>query len=112
MQLSCTRRAVTAAVARHRNSQATTTLRHCLGCRAWSHTRAGRGAADSLADIPQLCDEIERLHAALSRSRRMHQDLTAAAQATLAANADGEPDPLYYLRDELAAAPRPESQRW
>ncbi len=59
---------------------------------------------DSLADIPLLCDEIGRLDAAISGTRRRHQDLTAAARATLAADADGEPDPLYYLRDELEAA--------
>jgi hypothetical protein len=31
----------------------------------------------------------------------------AAARATLGADAEGEPDPLYYLRDELEAAERP-----
>ncbi len=30
-------------------------------------------------------------------------DLIAAARATLGAHADGEPDALYYLRDELEA---------
>jgi hypothetical protein len=35
--------------------------------------------------------------------RRRYHNLVAAARATLAAVADGEPDPLYYLRDELAA---------
>ena len=34
---------------------------------------------------------------------RRYQDLVAAARATLAAADDGEPDPLYYLRDELQA---------
>jgi hypothetical protein len=34
---------------------------------------------------------------------RRHQDLVAAARATLVANDDGEPDPLYYIRDELGA---------
>ena len=32
-----------------------------------------------------------------------YQDLVAAARATLAAADDGEPDPLYYIRDELQA---------
>jgi hypothetical protein len=32
-----------------------------------------------------------------------YQDLVAAARATLAAADDGEPDPLYYVRDELQA---------
>lgn len=35
--------------------------------------------------------------------RRHYHDLVAAAKATLAAAADGEPDHLYYLRDELTA---------
>ena len=30
-------------------------------------------------------------------------NLLAAARATLGAHADGEPDALYYLRDELQA---------
>jgi hypothetical protein len=30
-------------------------------------------------------------------------DMLAAARATLAAHADGERDPLWYLRDELGA---------
>jgi hypothetical protein len=39
----------------------------------------------------------------LTASRRQHRDLIAAGRATLAAAADGEPDPLYYVRDELTA---------
>jgi hypothetical protein len=65
----------------------------------------------ALADLPPLCDRMDRLN----RSRRRHQDLEAAARATLAAHADGEADPLYYLRDELEAEERPPvdgPQRW
>ena len=39
----------------------------------------------------------------LAVGRRAYQDLAAAARATLAADADGERDPLYYLCDELNA---------
>jgi hypothetical protein len=78
-------------------------LHHCLASRVWRRTRAGHATVDALADIPPLCDEIERLGAVLACSRRRHQDLTAAARATLAADAEGEPDPLYYLRDELGS---------
>jgi hypothetical protein len=53
--------------------------------------------------IPPLCDEIDRLRDLLAATRRHDQNLVAAARATLTAAADGEPDPLYYLRDELAA---------
>lgn len=53
--------------------------------------------------IPPLCDEIDRLRDLLAITRRRDQDLIAAARATLTAAADGEPDPLYYLSDELSA---------
>jgi hypothetical protein len=53
--------------------------------------------------IPPLCDEIDFLDATIVAIRRRYHDLVAAARATLAAATDGEPDPLYYLRDELTA---------
>lgn len=53
--------------------------------------------------IPPLCDQIDHLNGLLADTRRREQDLIAAARATLTAAADGEPDPLYYLRDGLAA---------
>ena len=37
------------------------------------------------------------------RLRREHANLRAAMRATLAAHADGEPDPMWYLRDALNA---------
>jgi hypothetical protein len=73
-----------------------------LAC-AWRRTGAGRAAVAALADVPPLCDRIERLGDRLTQCRRRHQDLEAAARATLAAHAEGEADPLYYLRDELGA---------
>jgi hypothetical protein len=57
----------------------------------------------ALADTPALSAEIIRLAAQLLDQRRAYADLLAAARATLLADFDGEPDPLYYLRDELAA---------
>jgi hypothetical protein len=98
MQPSGEHRTDMQAQARCRHRRATAALTHSSITRGWCRTRTG------LADIPLLCDEIGRLDAAISRTRRRHQDLTAAARATLAAEADGEPDPLYYLRDELEAA--------
>jgi hypothetical protein len=66
----------------------------------------------ALADVPPLCDRLDRLN----RNRRQHQDLEAAARATLAAHAESEDDPLYYLRDELEAerrwAPDDGGQQW
>ena len=55
------------------------------------------------ADIPVLIAEIHRGRSLLSLTRAEYADLLAAARATLAAHRDGEHDPLYYLRDELAA---------
>lgn len=50
--------------------------------------------AESVADVPLLLE-------ALSIARLRAANLAAAGQATLAADADGERDPLFYLRDEL-----------
>lgn len=55
-----------------------------------------RTIATALDTIPKLCVEIRRLRTRLA-------DLVAAARATLSAHDDGEPDALYYLRDELEA---------
>jgi len=109
---ACPRQTIKPDEARRRHAQAASTLRRSpLGC-VWRRTRAGRATLTVLADVPPLCDRIDRLE----RVRRGHQDLEAAARATLAASAEGEADPLYYLRDELAASgPRPsdgEAQLW
>jgi hypothetical protein len=55
------------------------------------------------ADIPVLLAEVGRLHSLLVLARVRHADLTAAARAVVAAERDGENDPLWYIRDELAA---------
>jgi hypothetical protein len=62
-----------------------------------------RPVADALTLIPSLCGEIRRLRWQLARTLHDQQDLIAAGKATIGAHADGEPDPLYYLRDELEA---------
>lgn len=54
------------------------------------------------ADIPVLLAEVGRLHSLLILARIRHADLTAAAGAGVAAERDGENDPLWYIRDELA----------
>ena len=91
-----------AAEARRRYAEASAALHHPLA-RACLHIRPGHAIRRALASIPSLCDEAERLSALLAIARRAYQDLTAAARATFAADADGERDPLYYLRDELHA---------
>jgi predicted DNA-binding ribbon-helix-helix protein len=55
----------------------------------------------ALADVPALGSALARLTADLADSRRDRANLMAAIRAALAANADGEADPWYYLRDEL-----------
>ena len=63
--------------------------------------------SDALADIDTLAglaDEASRLSDELGRARLDAANLRAAMRATLAAHADGEADPLWYLRDELDAA--------
>lgn len=57
----------------------------------------------ALTDNLTLSAELARLSGELSATRLDMANLLAAGRATLAAYADGEPDPLYYLRDELAA---------
>ena len=55
----------------------------------------------ALADVPALGAVIGRLTAELVGTRMDRANLLAAMRATVAAHADGEADPLYYLRDEL-----------
>lgn len=61
----------------------------------------------ALADVPALGAVITRLSAELSETRLDRANLLAAMRATIAAYADGEPNPLYYVRDELQARQEP-----
>jgi hypothetical protein len=58
----------------------------------------------ALDDAPVLAAEITRLLDELARTRLDRANLVAAGRAALAAAAEGEADPLWYLRDELDAA--------
>ncbi|HZD15411.1 MAG TPA: hypothetical protein VE196_09890 [Pseudonocardiaceae bacterium] len=53
--------------------------------------------------VPALLGDVERLRLLAVGARREYANLRAAARAALAAEAEGEPDPLGYLRDELPA---------
>lgn len=55
----------------------------------------------ALADVPAVLAELQRTRAELEAARLDRANLLAAMRATIGAHADGEPDPLYYLRDEL-----------
>ena len=66
----------------------------------------GRHLDGALSDTATLAAQVTRLSAELERTRLDAANLRAAMRATLAAYADGEPDPLWYLRDELDAPQR------
>jgi hypothetical protein len=55
----------------------------------------------ALADVPAMGAVIARLTAQLADTRMDRANLLAAMRATMAAHADGEPDPLWYVRDAL-----------
>lgn len=55
-------------------------------------------------DFADLVAELTRLAGELDQARLDRANLRAAMRAALAALAEGEPDPMWYLRDELDAA--------
>lgn len=57
----------------------------------------------ALDTIPLLSAEITSLRRRLTTTIYDSSNLLAAARATLNAHADGEEDPLFYLRDKLTA---------
>ena len=65
----------------------------------------------ALADVPALVAELRRVRAELEAVRLDRANLLAAIRATLAADAEGESDPLGYLRDELDAPGTPAGTR-
>ncbi|MGP3965924.1 hypothetical protein ACTWPT_59285 [Nonomuraea sp. 3N208] len=67
----------------------------------WTHVIA------ALDDIETLIDEVTGLRAELASIRYQRANLLAAIRATLAADHDGDDDPLYYVRDELHAQAHP-----
>ncbi len=57
----------------------------------------------ALSDVRALVQEVAELRTQLAMVRLDRANLAAAARATIAAHAEGEADPLSYLRDELTA---------
>ena len=55
----------------------------------------------ALADLPVVLAALGRARAELEAVRLDRANLLAAIRAALAADAEGEPDPFGYLRDEL-----------
>ncbi len=65
----------------------------------------------ALADLPAVLADLGPARAQLEAVRLDRANLLAAIRATLAADAEGEPDPLGYLRDELDSGDAPASTR-
>ena len=65
----------------------------------------------ALADLPAVLADLGRAQAELEAVRLDRANLLAAIRATLAADAEGESDPLGYLRDELDTAAAPATTR-
>lgn len=58
----------------------------------------------ALAEVPAMGAIIARLTAELADARMERANLLAAMRAAMAAHADGEADPLWYVRDALDSA--------
>ena len=65
----------------------------------------------ALADLPIVLADLCRARAELEAVRLDRANLLAAIRATLGADAEGEPDPLGYLRDELDSSYIPTATR-
>ena len=65
-------------------------------------TEVWRYLSAALADTSQLIAEVVRQRTDLAAVRLDRANLLAAIRAALAADRDGDTDPLAYLRDELA----------
>jgi hypothetical protein len=65
----------------------------------------------ALADLPIALAELGRARAELEAVRLDRANLLAAIRATLAADAEGDADPLGYLRDELDSPEPPAMTR-
>jgi hypothetical protein len=84
--------------------------RHIVaGCASAMPTLADmwRYVQEALNDTIALSAEITRLSAEVKNARLDRANLLAAMRAALAAHADGESDPMWYLRDELDAPENP-----
>ncbi len=58
--------------------------------------------ARAMTDIARLLVQVSQLYSALAEERLRAANLEAAIRAALGAEADGEADPLGYLREEIA----------
>jgi hypothetical protein len=82
----------------------------CQSIRRLDTPDPARALVAVFAEVPLLCNEINRLCRLLAQARLAYANLTAASRATLAAQRAGEPDPWWYLRDELGTQLDPPHQ--
>lgn len=86
---------------------------HCERCRAdWLAVFLYFSART--VESARYAVENRRLADELAACRESFANLRAAARATLAADADGDPAPLWFLRDEYSAQQNsaPRGERW
>jgi hypothetical protein len=74
-------------------------------------TGAWRLIDSALTDAPAMLADLARAHAELQTVRLDRANLLAAIRACLAADTEGEPDPLGYLRAELDPPGTPAATR-
>jgi hypothetical protein len=74
-------------------------------------TGAWRLIDAALADLPAVLADLGRARVELEAVRLDRANLLAAISATITADAEGEPDPLGYLRDELDSTDAPAGAR-
>ena len=65
--------------------------------------QCGASVPSLINDLADLVAELTRLAGELDAARLEGANLRAAMRAALAAHAEGESDPMWYLRDELDA---------
>jgi phage tail protein X len=89
-------------VALNRYSSAIRTINGSTLARILLRARSDATITAALDAVPGLCQEVQSLRAVLELARLDHANLVAAARSALIAERDGEPDPMWYIRDELA----------
>lgn len=77
----------------------TSSLRELVTASSCGH--CGLTVTNAIIEIARLATKVYELYAALAAERLRSANLEAAMRAALGAQADGEPFPLAYLRDEL-----------
>jgi hypothetical protein len=78
---------------------------HIITAQAAACFKCSPNTAILASDIALLVAEIGRLHNSLTKARQKAANYEAAIRAAIAAQEDGEHDPIGYLHDELTPDP-------